>query len=148
MIFYIDFIITLNIIKSPDKSLRPISNVPFSTRTIQWRLKEENIRKWRAVKRALLDNDHAKQRLKWARNHQHWTVEQWSKVVWSDESAIKKDSDTKTVEVRGIERENVGLWNGYVILYIIQECGVNPLFILCSQTHDIIKLISNKIVVL
>src|SRR5437762_3992025 len=48
------------------------------------------------------------------------------------------------VEVRGIERENVGLWNGYVILYIIQECGVNPLFILCSQTHDIIKLISNK----
>ena len=29
-----------------------------------------------------------------------------------------------------------------VILYIIQECGVNPLFILYSQTHDIIKLIS------
>ncbi len=47
------------------------------------------------------------------------------------------------VEVRGIERENVGLWNGYIVLYIIQECGVNPLFILCSQTHDIIKLISN-----
>src|SRR5437667_10496243 len=47
------------------------------------------------------------------------------------------------VEVRGIERENVGLWNGYVILYIVQECGVNPLFILCSQTHEIIKLISN-----
>ena len=47
------------------------------------------------------------------------------------------------VELRGIERENVGLWNGYVILYIVQECGVNPLFILCSQTHDIIKLISN-----
>ena len=48
--------------------------------------------------------------------------------------------------VRGIERENVGLWNGYVILYIVQECGVNPLFILCSQTHDIIKLISNSYV--
>src|SRR5216117_2024188 len=44
------------------------------------------------------------------------------------------------VEVQGIEHENIGLWNGYVILYIIQECGVNPLFILCSQTHDIINL--------
>ena len=81
----------------PLKELKSICNIPFSTRTIQRRLKEENIRKWRAVKRALLDNDHAKQRLKWARKHQHWTVEQWSKVVWSDESAIKKDSDTKTV---------------------------------------------------
>jgi len=36
------------------------------------------------------------------------------------------------------------LWNGYIVLYIVQECGVNPLFILCSQTHDIIKLISNS----
>ena len=25
-------------------------------------------------------------RLKWAREHQHWTKEQWSRVLWSDES--------------------------------------------------------------
>lgn len=83
----------------PLKELKSICNIPLSTRTIQRRLEEENIRKWRGVKRALLDNNHAKQRLEWARKHQHWTIEQWARVVWSDESAIKKNSDTKTVWV-------------------------------------------------
>jgi len=68
-----------------------------STRTIQCRLKEAGVRKWRAVKRALLTEDHARERLKWARAHRNWTVEDWAKVIWSDESAIKKDSDTQTV---------------------------------------------------
>ena len=31
------------------------------------------------------------------RGHEHWTVEEWTKVAWSDESAIQKDSDTRTV---------------------------------------------------
>jgi len=37
--------------------------------------------------------------LRWARKHQHWTAEDWAKVIWSDESAIKKNSDTRTVWV-------------------------------------------------
>ena len=64
-------------------------------------------------------------------------------VRCSSISRILKPLRRKSVEVRGIEREKIGLWNGYVILCMLQECWVNPLFILCSQTHDIIKLISN-----
>src|SRR5436190_16936464 len=116
----------------PFKELQNLANIDASVQTMRRRLREEGIRKWRAVKRPFLTQKHAKERLMWAKAHRHWTVDDWKRVI--------------CVEVRGIERENVGLWNGYVILYIIQECGVNPLFILCSQTHDIIKLISNNLV--
>src|SRR5204863_8609960 len=85
--------------KLPLKELHDICNLPFSTRTIQRRLAEDNIRKWRAVKWARLTAEHANERLKWAILHQHWTVEMWKKIAWSDESAIKKDSDTKTIWV-------------------------------------------------
>ena len=62
------------------------------------RLMERRIRKWRALKRALLTEEHAEKRLEWAKAHQRWTVEEdWPKVIWSDESAIQKDSDPRTV---------------------------------------------------
>jgi hypothetical protein len=85
--------------KLPLQELKSICNIPVSIRTIQRQLRENGIRKWRAVKRALLMEKHARNRLRWAREHQHWTVEEWAKVIWSDESAIKKDSDTRTVWV-------------------------------------------------
>jgi transposase len=83
--------------KLPLQELKSIYNIPISTRTIQRRLRTTGVRKWRAVKRALLTTDHTKEHLKWAKAHQGWTIEDWAKVIWSDESAIKKDSDTRTV---------------------------------------------------
>jgi len=49
------------------------------------------------VKRALVSEKHAAAWLAWAKEHKDWTAEQWAKVIWSDESAIKKDSDARTV---------------------------------------------------
>ena len=40
--------------------------------------------------------EHAEKHLKWARAHQHWTIEDWKKVIWSEKSAIKKDSNART----------------------------------------------------
>uniref|UniRef100_A0AAZ3SMV0 Transposase Tc1-like domain-containing protein n=1 Tax=Oncorhynchus tshawytscha TaxID=74940 RepID=A0AAZ3SMV0_ONCTS len=34
----------------------------------------------------LLSAKNKKKRLHWARNHQHWTIEEWKNVAWSDES--------------------------------------------------------------
>lgn len=79
------------------QQFKSVCNISVSTRTIQRRLREEGIQKWRAVKRALLTENHAKDRLRWAKEHQHWTLEDWAKVIWSDESTVKKDSDTRTV---------------------------------------------------
>lgn len=77
----------------PFKELKNLTNIDASIRTMQRRLREEGIRKWRAVKRALLTQKHAKERLAWARAHQHWTVDDWKRVIWSDESAVQKDSN-------------------------------------------------------
>jgi len=64
-----------------------------STRTLRRRLKEEGIRKWRAVGRCLLTQKDTKARYKWARTHRHWTKEDWAKIIWSDKCIIKQDSD-------------------------------------------------------
>jgi len=77
----------------PLKALRNLSNIEASEQTIRRRLHEEGIRKWRAVKRPLLTAEHAKRRLAWAKAHHHWTVDDWRRVIWSDESAIQKDSN-------------------------------------------------------
>ena len=69
------------------------SNV--STQILRRRLREEGIRKWKAVGRCLLTRKDAKARYKWAREHQHLTKEDWAKFSWSDESLIKQDSDPR-----------------------------------------------------
>ena len=62
--------------------------------TIHRRLREKGIRKWRAIKRPLLMKQHAKLRLKWAKLHQHWTADDFRRVIWSDECAVEKENNT------------------------------------------------------
>jgi transposase len=83
----------------PLKELRAdtISNV--SEQTLRRRLRETGIRKWRAVNRALLTKTQAKQRLIWAKAHRHWTMDDWRKVMYSDETAVSKDSDPRKLRV-------------------------------------------------
>ena len=83
----------------PLAELRSITNVDVSKSTIRQRLHEVRIRKWRAVKRLLLQEQHAATRLKWAQEHQHKTREDWAKIAWSDEAAIQKDSAHQQVWV-------------------------------------------------
>jgi transposase len=65
----------------PFKELRNLTNIDASIRTIRSRLRENGIRKWRAVKCPFLTAKHAKQRLAWAKAHQHWTVDDWKHVI-------------------------------------------------------------------
>ena len=58
----------------PLKELKSIANIPVSEQTIRRRLREKGIRKWRALKRALLNNEHVRKCLQWARAHRHWTI--------------------------------------------------------------------------
>jgi transposase len=39
-------------------------------------------------KKPLLTKRHKQQRLAWALNHRTWTVDEWRKVIWSDETAF------------------------------------------------------------
>jgi transposase len=83
----------------PLKELKVLANVDVSEQTIRRHLKEVGIQKWRAVKRPSLKKEHAKKRLEWAKAHRYWTVDDWNNVIWSDESAIQKDSNPAQVWV-------------------------------------------------
>ena len=41
-----------------------------------------------ARKKPFLDATKKAKRLEWALAHQHWTVEDWRRVIWTDESYI------------------------------------------------------------
>src|SRR5579859_6386672 len=45
--------------------------------------------------------------------HRHWTVDDWKRVIWSDESAIQKDSNAMGVWVfrHQNKREKYAPWN-------------------------------------
>ena len=61
-----------------------------STRTIQHRLKNDlGLPCRRAAKKPLLTEKIRKKRLTFAKNYQHWTPQQWQKVMFSDESAFR-----------------------------------------------------------
>jgi len=55
-------------------------------------------------KKPFLSKRHRRERLDWALAHQHWTVEDWKKVVYSDESKINRfgsDGDRTTWKMKG-----------------------------------------------
>lgn len=61
-------------------------NIRVSKTTVKRALRRHNVLSCKKRRRALLTQRHRDLRLAFAREHIHWTSEQWSKVLWSDES--------------------------------------------------------------
>jgi len=57
-----------------------------TAKTVSRRLHEFGLYARRPRKKPGLSEANVKARLAWAKKHEKWTVEQWSQVVWSDES--------------------------------------------------------------
>ena len=47
---------------------------------------------WIAKKRPILSKDHAKARLAWAEVRKNWTLDDWAKVIFTDECSIERGS--------------------------------------------------------
>jgi transposase len=60
------------------------------TRTVQRLLKKEGVKAYVQQKKPCLTLNHNADRLQFAKAHLHWTVEQWSKVMFSDETTISR----------------------------------------------------------
>ena len=62
-------------------------------------MRKDHIRKWRVRNCAKLTERTAGIRLAWARAHIDWTVEDWAKIIWSDEVSVEKGKDPNAVWV-------------------------------------------------
>lgn len=62
--------------------------VEASTSTVKRRLSAAGLRARVPRKKPFLNVEQRKKRLLWARVHKDWTVEQWGRVLWSDETRI------------------------------------------------------------
>ena len=79
----------------------------LSATLVRGRLLEKGLRSCRAVKKPLLSKTNRVRRLAWAKAHQHWTVAQWSRVLFTDESRFSLVSDRPVlVRRRKGERNN------------------------------------------
>jgi transposase len=70
-----------------------------SRQTVRNTLKEVGIRSRIAAKKPFLSTVHRQRRLEFARKHQDWTVEDWRKVIWCDESTFEIGKNSRQVRV-------------------------------------------------
>ena len=69
------------------ESLKHRTSTPqLSRRTAQRRLHERNYKKCLKTRKPFVSSVNRRKRLKFAKLYRDWTVDQWKKVVWSDES--------------------------------------------------------------
>lgn len=62
----------------------------LSAETVRRALKEVGMEAVAKQKKPRLLPRHIRQRLDFALQHQHWTVEDWKRVIWSDETKINR----------------------------------------------------------
>uniref|UniRef100_A0A914YUJ1 Transposase n=1 Tax=Panagrolaimus superbus TaxID=310955 RepID=A0A914YUJ1_9BILA len=89
----IDKAIVRKSVADPRKNAGEIANeineehcISISYKTAGRRLSDAGLNGRVPVKKPLISTKNRAARLRFAREHQHWTVEQWKKVLWSDES--------------------------------------------------------------
>jgi transposase len=63
---------------------------PVSAQTVRRALKQSGLKAVVKKKRPLLTKKHRRERMDWASAHQDWTVDDWKRVVWSDETKINR----------------------------------------------------------
>ena len=66
------------------------NNKPVSDQTIRDCLKKAGMRAVVKKKKLKLNPKQKKDRLEFAIRHQHWTMDDWMHVIWSDESKINR----------------------------------------------------------
>ena len=79
---------------TPSKSGQKLSRV-----TVRKYLKLGGYFRFRARKKPFLSARHKAIRLKWGKEHKHWTVEDWGRVIWTDEATFETGLDTRSCYV-------------------------------------------------
>ena len=92
----------------------------ISTRTMRRKLKGLGLNSCVALRKPIISEANWKQRLKFAREHIDWTLEQWKKVMWSDESRFTLFQSDGRIRVRGDADE---VMPSSCLVPTVQTCG-------------------------
>jgi len=87
------------------RQLKTNTGIDLDARTLNATLRAHGISHWLALKRPKLTPEAARLRLKWAKTHEDWTVDQWRKVIWSDEASVARGSDKTPEWVFGTRKQ-------------------------------------------
>lgn len=71
------------------RSLTEEDNVDISTSSVRRVLYRSGLAGRIKVKKPLLKKKHRQARLAFARKYRHWTIDDWNRVIWSDESKFQ-----------------------------------------------------------
>ena len=72
------------------KALFEDFSLDVSVQTVRRALREHGLVAIEKPRKPLLTKRHQKLRLEWAKAHQYWTMDDWKRVVWSDETKINR----------------------------------------------------------
>jgi hypothetical protein len=116
------------------KKLETDLDVKVSSRTVRRAFHEAGLAASEKKERPSLSAKNIKARLDFAREHQHWTPDDWKRVIWSDESKINRFCsdgrswcwirDGESEQVRHI-KPTVKHGNHDLGLYDSPGCGVH-----------------------
>ena len=70
--------------------LKKLLNLNVTTQTVRNTLRKAGLKSAVKQKKPFLSRAHKRRRLEFALEHQHWTLDDWSRVVWSDETKINR----------------------------------------------------------
>lgn len=76
--------------RSVAKSLLKEFGISLSRHTVNRALKKKGLKARKKKKKPFLTRKQQKLRLAWAKKHSDWTVCDWNRVVWSDETKINR----------------------------------------------------------
>ncbi|KAG1243063.1 hypothetical protein G6F68_015940 [Rhizopus microsporus] len=72
------------------KQLKDELGINVSPSTVRTALVDAGIGAVEKVSKPLLTAKHRKARLQFAKRYQHWTIEDWRRVIWSDETKVNR----------------------------------------------------------
>ncbi|EED14496.1 transposable element Tc1 transposase, putative [Talaromyces stipitatus ATCC 10500] len=75
-------------------------NLSVSPTTLAYTLRKRGYTRCKALRKPDLSPEHRRQRLIWALEHVNWTIEQWNKILWTDETWVTSECHTRIYVTR------------------------------------------------
>ena len=142
----------LKALGTPSKSSHTLSQP-----TVRKYLRDEGFFRFKARKKPYLSPKHKKDRLRWGKEHLRWTIEDWSRVIWTDEATFETGLDSRScyvtrkigtaMEARYLKptfksgRSTIGIWGAITLglkgpVHFLRKEGRMNSDIDCEQVLD------------